>query len=105
MATYYARLVNQFIFKNQTVFSARFDKHDEDGLMIVHFKLFFTFSINQKVTETDINNNPHYFINYYPKHKCCYIMYQSFLNFYCYFNHKRIRIKIEDKIYLITRLN
>ena len=30
MAIIHARLVSQYIFENQTVFSARFDKQDEE---------------------------------------------------------------------------
>ena len=31
MGTTFARLINQYKFKYQTVFSARFDKQNEDG--------------------------------------------------------------------------
>ena len=34
LAVIYARLINQYKFKYQTVFSARFDKQNEDGEII-----------------------------------------------------------------------
>ena len=52
----YARLINQYKFKYQTVFSARFDKQDEDGELLDETELFSNLNINHKLTETDINN-------------------------------------------------
>ena len=40
MATVYAKLLNQYIFKYRTVLSARFAKQDEDGQMIDEIELF-----------------------------------------------------------------
>ena len=34
LTTFYARLISQYRLKYQTVFSARFDKQDEDGHML-----------------------------------------------------------------------
>ena len=39
MATLYARLVNQKNFRNQTMFSARFDKQDENDQVLNDFVL------------------------------------------------------------------
>ena len=52
----YARLLNQYIFKYQTVFSARFDKHDEDNQLLDETELFINLNINHKLTQTDIDN-------------------------------------------------
>ena len=40
LAVIYARLINQYKFKYQTVFSARFDKQDEDGQLLDEIELF-----------------------------------------------------------------
>ena len=56
LAVFYARLRNQYKFKNQTVFSARFDKQDEDNQVLDETELFINLSINHNLTETDINN-------------------------------------------------
>ena len=56
LAVIYARFINQYIFKYQTVFSARFDKQDEDGQLLDETELFINLSINQNLTQTDINN-------------------------------------------------
>ena len=34
LSVIYARLINQYIFKYQTVFSARFDEQDEDNQVL-----------------------------------------------------------------------
>ena len=34
LAVIYARIINQYKFKNQTIFSARFDKQNEDGQLL-----------------------------------------------------------------------
>ena len=56
MSVVYARLINQFKFKYQTVFSARFDKQDEDNQALDETELFINLDINQKITESDIDN-------------------------------------------------
>ena len=52
----YARLINQYIFRYQTVFSARFDKQDENNQESDETELFINLNISHKLTETDINN-------------------------------------------------
>ena len=56
MSVIYARLINQYKFKYQTVFSARFDKQDEDGQLLDETELFINFNINHNLTQTDIAN-------------------------------------------------
>ena len=56
MAAIYDRLINQYKFKKQTIFSARFDKQDEDGQMLDQIELFINLKINQNLTEFDIGN-------------------------------------------------
>ena len=52
----YARLINQYKFRYQTVISARFDKPDEDSQLLDEIELFINLNINHNSTETDINN-------------------------------------------------
>ena len=52
----YARLINQYKFRYQTVFSARFDKQNEDGQLLDETELFINLNINHNLTQTDINN-------------------------------------------------
>ena len=52
----YARLINQYIFKNQTVLLARFDKQDEDNQVLDETDLLIILNINPNLTETDIDN-------------------------------------------------
>ena len=56
LSTIYARLINQYKFKYQTVFSARFDKQDENDQLLDETELFINLNINHNLTETDINN-------------------------------------------------
>ena len=56
LAVIYARLINQYKFKHQTVFSARFNKQDEDGELLDETELFINLNINHNLTETDIIN-------------------------------------------------
>ena len=51
MANNDARLKNQHIFKNQTVFPARFDKQVEDDQVLAEFK-FYKKLINIKKINT-----------------------------------------------------
>ena len=55
LGTTYARLINQYKYKYQTVFSAKFDKQDKDGQMIDEIELFIYLNINRKLTESDKN--------------------------------------------------
>ena len=52
----YARLINQYKFRYQTVFSARFDKQDEDGQILDETELFINLNINQNLTQSDLDN-------------------------------------------------
>ena len=52
----YARLKNQYKFKHETVFSAIFDKQNEDNQVVDETELFNNLNINHNLTETDINN-------------------------------------------------
>ena len=56
MATIYARLINEFIFRYQTVFLARFDEQDEDDQVLDETELFIDLNINHNLTQTDIEN-------------------------------------------------
>ena len=55
LAMIYARLINQYKFKNQTVFSARFDKQDEDYQVLDETELFINLSINHNLTQSDLD--------------------------------------------------
>ena len=54
VAAIYASLRNQYIFKNQTVFSPRFDEEDEDVQIIHEAEFCRNLNINHKLTESDI---------------------------------------------------
>ena len=56
MAIIYARLINQYKIRYQVVFSARFDKQDEDGQVLDEIELFIHLNINQNLTQSDIDN-------------------------------------------------
>ena len=51
-----ATLINQYKFRYQTVFSARFDKQDEDGQLLDETELFINLNINQNLTQSDLDN-------------------------------------------------
>ena len=55
LAVIYARLINQYKFKYQTVFSARFDKQDEDGQLLDEIELFINLNMNYNITQSDID--------------------------------------------------
>ena len=55
LAMIYARLLNQYKFKYQTVFSAKFDQQDEDGELLDEIELFNNININQKLTQSDLD--------------------------------------------------
>ena len=55
LAMIFARLINQYKFKYQTVFSARFDKQDEDGQLIDETELFINLNINHNLTQSDLD--------------------------------------------------
>ena len=56
LAIIYARLINKYKFKYQTVFSARFDKQNEDNQVLDETELFINLNINHNLTQTDLNN-------------------------------------------------
>ena len=56
MSIIYARLINQYNFRYQVVFSARFDKQDEDNQLLDETELFINLNINQNLTQSDLDN-------------------------------------------------
>ena len=56
LSVIYARLINQYIFRYQTVFSARFDKQNEDNQVLNKTELFINLNFNHNLTDTDIDN-------------------------------------------------
>ena len=56
LAVIYARLINQHKFKYQTVFSARFDKQDENNQVLDETELFINLNMNYNITQSDIDN-------------------------------------------------
>ena len=56
-AMFYARLIDQYKFKYQTVFSARSDKQDEDNQLLDETELFIILNINHNLTQTDLDKN------------------------------------------------
>ena len=56
MAGVYATLENQYKFKNPTVFSARFDKQEEDNQVLDDTEIFINLNNNHKLPETDNDN-------------------------------------------------
>ena len=56
LAVIYAKLINQYKFKYQTVFSARFDKQNEDNQVLDETELFINLNISHNLTQTDLNN-------------------------------------------------
>ena len=55
LSVIYARLINQYKFRYQTVFSARFYKEDEDDQILDETELFINLNINQNLTQSDLN--------------------------------------------------
>ena len=54
MSIIYARLICEYQFRHQVVFSARFDKQDEDGQLLDETELFINLNINQNITQSDL---------------------------------------------------
>ena len=48
--------MNHYIFKNQTAFSARFDKQDEANQVVDETEIFINLNSNHNLIETDIDN-------------------------------------------------
>ena len=55
LSVFYARLINQYKFKYHTIFSARFDKQDEDNQVIDETELFISLKINHNLTQSDLD--------------------------------------------------
>ena len=51
LSVFYVRLINQYKFKYQTVFSARFDKQYEDDQVLKETDFFINLNINHNLTE------------------------------------------------------
>ena len=51
----YARLINLYEFKYQTVISARFDKQNEDNQVVDGTELFINLNINNNLKESDLD--------------------------------------------------
>ena len=56
LSVIYARLRNQYIFKNQTAFSAIFDEQGENNQKLDETDTFNSLNSNHNITETDIDN-------------------------------------------------
>ena len=56
LAVISARLIYQYKFKCQIVFSARFDKQNEDNQVLDETELFINLNINHNLTQTDLDN-------------------------------------------------
>ena len=56
LSVIYARLINPYKVKFKTVFSARFDKQNEDNQVIDETELYINLNINHNLTQTDIDN-------------------------------------------------
>ena len=56
LSVIYARLTNQYKFKNHTIFSARFDKQNEDNKVLDEAELFNNLNINHNLTQKDLDN-------------------------------------------------
>ena len=55
LSVFYARLINQYKIRYQTVFSARLDNQDEDNQVLDETELFINLKNNQKLTERDLD--------------------------------------------------
>ena len=55
LAMIYARLINQYKFKYQTVFSARFDKQDDNNQLLDETEFLINLKINHNLTQTDLD--------------------------------------------------
>ena len=55
LAVIYARLINQYKFRYQTAFSARFDKQDENNQVLDETELNINLNINHNLTQSDLD--------------------------------------------------
>ena len=56
LAVIYARIINQYKVKYQTVFSGRFDKQNEDNQVLDETELFINLNNNHNLTQTNLDN-------------------------------------------------
>ena len=56
MSFFSANLTNQYKFKNQIVFSARFGKQDEDGQKLDEIDLYIKLGFNRSSTPNTFDN-------------------------------------------------
>ena len=56
LSVIYARIINQYKFKNHTLFSASFYKINEEDQRYNEIELYINLNINQKLTKSDIDN-------------------------------------------------
>ena len=55
LSVIYARLINQYNFRYQTIFAARFDEQDEDNQVLDGTKYFINLIINHNLTESHLD--------------------------------------------------
>ena len=55
LSVVYVRLINQYKFNYQTVFSATFDKQDEDNQVLDETEFFINLNFNHNLTESDLD--------------------------------------------------
>ena len=55
LAVIYARLINQYKFKYQIVFSARFDNQDEDNQVLDETELYISLNNNHDLTQSNLD--------------------------------------------------
>ena len=55
LSVIYAKLINQYNFKNQTLFSASFYKINEEDQRNNKIELYINLNINHNLTESDID--------------------------------------------------
>ena len=57
LSVIYSRLINQYKYKNHTLFSASFYKINEENQRYNEIELYLNLKINHNLTESDIDNN------------------------------------------------
>ena len=55
LSVFYARIINQYNIKYQTVLSARFDKQDEDNQLLDETELFVNLKFDHNLTQSDFD--------------------------------------------------
>ena len=55
LSNIYARLINQYVSRYQTVCSARFDKQEEDNQVLDETEMFINLNSNHIITESDLD--------------------------------------------------